>query len=83
MGSWKMVLAKARLLQCLLLLAPVAATAEEVAGEQLTADAAFLEYLGSWQENDADWIVASEWDDEIEEQEASVEQLREDDEQGG
>lgn len=82
MGSWKTVLAKIRSLQWLLLLVPAAAGAEELASEQLAADAEFLEYLGSWQDNDADWIAVSEWD-ENEEQEASVEQAREDHEQGG
>jgi hypothetical protein len=82
MASWKTVLVKACWLQWLLLLVPAGAAAEEPASEQLAADGEFLEYLGSWQDNDADWIAVSEWD-ENEEQEASVEQVREDHEQGG
>ncbi len=77
-----MVLVKSRWLQWLLLLVPFGATAEEVVSEQLAADAEFLEYLGSWQDNEADWIAVSEWDED-EEQEASVEQVREEHEQGG
>jgi hypothetical protein len=81
-GSWKTVLVKAGWLQWLLLLVPAAASAEELVSEQLAADAEFLEYLGSWQDNDADWIAVSAWD-ENEEQEASVEPVREEHEQGG
>lgn len=25
-------------------------------------DLAFLEYLGSWQEDDADWLLVAEWE---------------------
>jgi len=76
-----MVLAKARWLHWWWLLAIPAAAAEEVAQEQLAVDAEFLEYLGSWQDGDEDWIAVSKWK-ETDKQEAAVEYEREDDEQG-
>jgi hypothetical protein len=80
-GSWKMVLVRARWAHWLWLLAMPAAAGENVA-DKLEVDAEFLEYLGSWQDTDEDWIAVSEWE-ETGKQEAAIEQEREDDEQGG
>ena len=82
MGIWKTALVRIHAFGWLLLCMPVAGIGEEGNGDEPAADAEFLEYLGSWQEGDADWIAVSEWD-EGEEQEASVDKLRDGDEQGG
>lgn len=79
---WTMVLVKARWVHWFWLLVIPAAVAEDVADDQLEVDAEFLEYLGTWQDGDADWIAVSEWKDG-DEQEAAVGQQRQDDEQGG
>lgn len=76
-----MVLAKARWLQWWWLLAIPAAAAEDVPRDQIEVDAEFLEYLGSWQDGDEDWIAVSKWE-ETGKQEAAIEHEREDDEQG-
>jgi len=80
-GFWKTALVRARWAHWFWLLMIPAAGAETVAEDQLEIDAEFLEYLGSWQDGDEDWVAVSEWE-ESDEQEAAVEREREDDEQG-
>jgi len=82
MGCWKMVLASSRWGHWFWLLAVPAAMAEDVSADKLETDAAFLEYLGTWQDSDTDWIAVSEWEETVE-QEKAVDNKREDDEQGG
>lgn len=74
-----MVLVKTRWAHWLWLLVIPAAAAEDVAEDKLAVDAEFLEYLGTWQDGDTDWIAVSEWK-EGDEQEAAVAQERQDDE---
>lgn len=43
-------------------LALPALRAQEADDEAGAPDLAFLEYLGSWQEDDAEWLIVAEWD---------------------
>lgn len=36
------------------------------AQESEAPDVEFLEYLGSWQETDEEWLIVAEWEDEDE-----------------
>jgi len=40
-----------------------------VMAAEKTLDLDFLAYLGSWQENDEEWLVVSEWDGDEEDNE--------------
>ena len=45
----------------------IATTPADEAGDEDEAeipDLDFLEYLGSWQDSDADWLIVSEWEDD-------------------
>jgi len=48
-----------------------AAAAQETQEVQETEDPGldFLEYLGSWQEEDEEWLIVAEWDNQQPEQE--------------
>jgi hypothetical protein len=55
-----------------LILAMIGLAAEAEAQED-EPDLSFLEYLGSWQESDEEWLIVAEMEDELtEEGEASV-----------
>ena len=59
-------------------IAGLAATGAKAAEE--TPDLDFLEYLGSWQENDEEWLAVSEWDGDEEETVQTPQKERKDDE---
>lgn len=52
----------------LALLAAVAGLAGVAQAQDEEPDLSFLEYLGSWQEGDEDWLVVAEMGDEVEEE---------------
>ena len=59
-------------------IAGLAATGAKAAEE--TPDLDFLAYLGSWQENDEEWLAVSEWDGDDEETAQAPQKERKDDE---
>ena len=54
--------------------------ATSVRGAEEAPDLDFLAYLGSWQENDEEWLAVSEWEDDEEETAQAPPEERKDDE---
>lgn len=52
----------------LVLVSVAAAFAGTVNAQDEEPDLSFLEYLGSWQEGDEEWLVVAEMDEELEEE---------------
>lgn len=59
-------------------IASLLATGAKAAEE--TPDLDFLAYLGSWQENDEEWLAVSEWEGDEEETAQRPQKERKDDE---
>lgn len=51
----------------LILFAAVAGFAGTSQAQDEGPDLSFLEYLGSWQESDEDWLIAAEMEEELKE----------------
>ena len=57
----------------LVLVSVAAAFAGAASAQEQEPDLSFLEYLGSWQEGDEEWLVVAEMDEELgEDDEASA-----------
>lgn len=52
----------------LVLVSVAAAVAGTASAQDDEPDLSFLEYLGSWQEGDEEWLVVAEMDEELEEE---------------
>jgi hypothetical protein len=55
----------------LVLVSVAAAFAGTANAQDEEPDLGFLEYLGSWQEGDEEWLVVAEMDEELEEEDES------------
>jgi hypothetical protein len=64
----------------LMLLAAVAGFAGAVVAQDDEPELGFLEYLGSWQEGDEEWLIVADLEEELEDKDEASEKDEETDE---
>jgi hypothetical protein len=64
----------------LMLLAAVAGFAGAVVAQDDEPELSFLEYLGSWQEGDDEWLIVADLEEELEDKDEASEKDEETDE---